>query len=905
MGVTDTFRTGSEHILAVFVRNVADQCQFYTIRGEWVNRQAGNARFAVSRFVDPNDLNDILPHLPDEEVTEDRMDCLFPIDAHAPRDAGAKVIKQMSLFHQAADAAFRKHAERIDRIYDIIAPIEESRDRTYMSLKDIAMKVLKTENPLEITQPLMWTIHKALSATQNVLWLLLSSRQNPIYEILPQQGLKYIHLVREWVREYQENIIQDVTNQVTVTHEPGWTAPTSPLNPIAAFVQKARFAIRQSRQTRPLSKTGFIGPSLTRSGVRESTFREIRLSKFDDNDKIIIHYLNVWATSAAVNKFTDLGSLGPMVLRATGMYEGFELDRPKGFTLLQEIGVITPWANRTIFKSRGLNLLGLEGDENAKLSRGALDVRAELGNQISAPKDSMEGLRKDWGDMPVFCIDSADTVDRDDGISLELVDDNSSTYWVHVHVANPSAFIAPDSAMAKHAAEVTESVYFPEKKHAMLSSEMIQDRLSLANDRPCITFSAKMSADGDALEKTITPGIVRNVHYYTPTMVGRGLGLIETDEKSHMVSLLNVGGRIPTQLTKDSDQASQALTDPEHIKALKKLFEIGTASFRKKIQNGAPDFYSTAIMKTMSPMVYAMRSAGKLSLIEDRSVRQFEGDPIISLQASTEIYSHISHMLSNLMVIAGDVCASWCSDRNIPIPYRGILRNPEPASSPEVFKRQVLEPKIAEYGHADRTDLRRYMRLVGQAHASAQPLPHFTLGLPAYCKITSPLRRYVDLYVHWQVEAAIRYESATGTSLVGRTDSDSHLPFSRAQVAEYAAETLQRERLMAMAKTSSRRHWTCQALFRALYFDEAPLPETFRVRVASGWKERFAPGWCEGWEFRALLEYGEPVERKGGWQVGDLWETRLEDVDPYSLKIIMEPIRLLSRERVEEKEVDG
>lgn len=848
--------------------------------------------------MDPNDLDEILPYLPAEEVTEEKIDRLHPVDVHAPRGAGAKVIEQMSLFHRATDAVFRQHAERINRLYEIIAPSEEFADRINMSLKDIAMKVLMKEDPSELTQPMLWAIHRAIAQSQNIISDQMNYRQNPIYEIYPRQGLKYIEQVRDWVREYQEEITQEKTNESMFSLDPALIESTRSPNPIATLVQKARVAIGQSRQTRPLSKSGFIGPSSIKIDVKENKgkpYRELKKQDFDDNEKVIIHYLDVWATSAYVNRYTNLESLGPMILRAIGMYEGFELGKSRGFTLLQELGVITPWEDRTVYKLRNLKLPGHD-DGFGEASRMLVDASIETQN--FEPKDSMEGLRKDWGNMPVFCIDSSETLEHDDGVSLELVESDPSVYWVHIHVANPSAFINPNSASARYAASLAESVYFPERKYPMLDPKVTRDRLGLANDRPCITFSARMSADGDMLEKKITPGIVRNIHYYTPQTVGQGLGLTPIDEESHSMSILTVGGHMPDQPVDKLKPTSKAVIDTEHIEVLRTLLKLGDAAYQKRVQAGVPDFLTSASSEETHPRVWLGKDeGGKYSQFQNRNVRRFEGDPIISLQTSTEFHGLVAKMVSNLMVIAGDVGGSWCSERNIPIPYRGVLRNPEPASSPEVFKREYLDPKIAKYGCAELVDLRRYMRLVGHTQVSDRPLYHFTLGLPAYCKATSPLRRYIDLYAHWQMEAAIRHEAATGTSLVGGSSTDdSYLPFSRAQVREFVETAMLRERKIKLAQSSSSRHWICQALFRALHFHEAALPETCEARVTHGRiLDGLHMGWWDLWNAKVRLMSSAAVSKEGGFRIGDVWETRLESVDPYDLQILMEPIRLLER----------
>ena len=870
------------------------------MQGAWVNREELGARWAVSRFVDPDDLNEILPYLPAEEVTVENMNLLHPIDVHAPRGAGAKVIEQMLRFQRATDAVFRQHAERINRLYEIIAPSQGHTDRVMMSLKDITMKVLMKEDPSELTQPMMWAVHRAVSESQNISYDVMTLRQKPIYEVFPQQGLKYIHQVRDWVREYQEKVIQEATNEPMSSSDLMLMESTLSHNPLATFVQKARLAIRESRQTRPLSKSGFIGPSSISIDVEGSSngkpYREVKKQEFDSQEKIIIHYLDVWTTSSYLNPGTNLASLGPIILRAVGMYEGLELNRSIGHTLLHELGVLMPWENKTVHAIRNLHLPGHD-DGSSEASRLLRDASSEAKN--FEPKDSMEGLRKDWGDMPVFCVDSARTVERDDGFSLELVENDPSAYWVHIHVANPSAFISPDSASARFAASLGESIYFPEKKYPMLNSKLTKDLFGLANNRPCITFSAKVSADGDTLEKKITPGIVRNVHYLTPQAVSLGLGLTEADgdPESESVSLLNVGGRVPIEPIDDLVQTSEALTDPEHISVLRKLYELVGAACQKRIQTGAPDFYKAVRLPRVYPTVYTGNcTGGDSSPIMSRNIRQFEGDPIISIQRHKESWGLIADMIMNTMIIAGNVSASWCAERNIPIPYRGIVRNHEPASSPEAFKRDVLDPKLAEYGSLETSDLRRYMRLVGLASVSDRPLEHIILGLAAYCKATSPLRRYIDMYTHWQIEAAIRHEAATGTSLVGSTD-ESYLPFSRAQVAEFVMSAWQRERKVATANNKTTRHWICQALFRAFHFNEATLPETVEVRTTLGRAlEDTQTGWWDLMDTKVRMSNSPAVAKAGGHMIGDVWEARLEGVDPYFYNVFVETIRLLARE---------
>lgn len=902
-GVTDIFQnhvylrrgdlvelsTKSEPILAIFVQNLVSQCQLYTMRGEWVHREVTLVKFAVSRFVHPDDLNDILPYLPANEVVEEKLNRLQPIAVNAPRDAGTKLLEKMAAFNQAADSVFRTHADRLNRAYELIAPWREQAGRTCKSLKEISMTVLQ-KDAAELTPPMLWAVHRALIAAQNITFDTMNFRQNPRYEIMPQQSLRSITLVREWVREFQENILEDVT--ASSTADLASLNEMRSQNPIAGFVKKARGTIQRSRLTRPLSVNGGIGPSSVKIKPIEpflKTYKDYLSGHFDENEKLIIRYLDAWVTSRYINAMSNLSSLGPMILRAVGLYDGLELDERIGYTFLQELGVITPWENRTVYKMRSLRL---PGHDTVSEETTRLRIKAKLSLGSFAPTDSMEILRKDWGDLPVFCIDSAETLERDDGVSLEPVEGSPSEYWVHIHVANPSAFLAPQSPIGQYAAQLTESVYFPERKYPMLDPSATSLYFSLDSGRPCLTFSARMSTNGDILEKKITPGRVQNVHYFTPNAVGRGLGIIASEE-SETASLLTVGGEIPA-MPKDLNPKTGEIPQPSHIDQLRTLADLGAASRRRRLRNGAHAFYSGDYSGATYPQVFLSKNVPRPFQVNSEIMRRFEGDPIITIKRETADSGQVGIIVSDLMVLAGEIAASWCSERGIPIPYRGLLRNPEPSESPEDFKRNIIDPTIVSNGRADLHDLLRYGELIGRTAISATPLEHLVLGLPAYCKATSPLRRYVDLYAHWQIEAALRHEAETGTTLAGSSD-DSYLPFPRQAVEDYAATALHSDKKIRFAKMAATRHWIVQALHRAFYFKEAPLPEFFKVR-ATGKTVGFSTGFMTWLNIKCQLPHSEGSMREGGCKRGDVWEARLRLVDPYHVNIQMEMVRLLERD---------
>ena len=92
-------------------------------------------------------------------------------------------------------------------------------------------------------------------------------------------------------------------------------------------------------------------------------------------------------------------------------------------------------------------------------------------------------------------------------------------------------------------------------------------------------------------------------------------------------------------------------------------------------------------------------------------------------------------LVMECMLAAGEAIARFAEDNNIPIPY---------ACQPEPEEIQHPEKPSEHYAY------RRHFK--ASRHATA-PDSHFGLGLPYYTRVTSPLRRYLDLVVHQQLRA--------------------------------------------------------------------------------------------------------------------------------------------------------
>lgn len=838
-----------------------------------------------------------MPYLPDFEIAEDELNTLQALDSQVPRATGGNIIRKMIFFNQATHNITRDYSGRLNRAHEIMSHPTE---RSHLTLREIATKVLQKDDPKELTECMLCAVHRAIWQSEHFLMNSAMFRMNnakhrlhTIWDVRSKDDANSLGKVREWMREYNEAL---VNNNGKRELDPTDTAAGTrrQTNPFPNFFEMARSIIQESRRTRLVTHSGSIGPSLVKikpTEPRGAVWKERLSNKFTKDELMIIRFLIDWGTRDTLGKTPSFFSTGSMILRYMGMYENLPLDQSTSHVLLQELGIIPPWFNRASVQPA----FPLPSHHVDPLTD-RLYLQASKSTSGFLMEDSMEGFRKDWGNLEVFCIDDAYAHEIDDGISLEEIDGSSSTFWVHIHIANPSAFLGPNSAMGQYAEHLAQSVYFPEKVYSLLPRRITQKHFSLANNRPCMTISAKMTTVGEIVDTQISHGILRNVTYVTPEVLQSEL---EPDRIPDIRDVeVTVGGEMPSKPIKPK---SPPLTTSQKS-TLRKLSELGLERRRRIHQE------SGLLMKALSLeakiTVYFGSMDDKPSLYHlfwGKSYR-YEGDPIIRyknqvLLNSMENTEFLSNQLvSDMMLIAGEVGALWCSKRNIPIPYRGTIERQDPVESPESFKKRVIDPAVKKDGYASVRDVRRHGKLLGRNVRSVWPIKHRFLGLEVYSQLTSPLRRYADLMSHWQIEAAIRHESRTGISLIGSTDG-SYLPFSRPEVQRFIDHISTREVVANQMNHMTMRLWTSQVLFRAFHFKEAPLPDTFQVECeyVTGYEDRKGIGIIKEFDIHCGFLENSVTRCAGGIGQGDCWEVKITKIDCYRGDVLTEVVKLIKK----------
>lgn len=879
--VVELSQAGREPVLAVFVQQLDTESQFFSVNGRWAHSVLKRISFVIQGCIDPALVQPLVPFLP---TTQENVNPKGEI--HVPRELSSPVVAALERMTHDAEDIYRTNASALDTAYTVLA--DEKRTRM-MTLTQIAKALLAPDDPVWKPSPAaLLAVRKVLN--HNEYRFRSDSRTHRltnVFAIRPKTDVKTVETVHEWIRDYRECLALAAADR-----KGAFQARTKGALYIHDFLAKARRLIAQSRQDREPDHGG-VGPVKT-SFFEGTTLKATWGEKFTSTDQQIISFLQAWALT---DQFAGMGGLHaacaglisasdcyrPGVVRDEGTAEDNlnSIRQATGLLFLQEIGVVSPHENRALYDEQ-LMLPTVRLSRNLEL----LNNKAELTRRNPDFRDSMANFRRDWGSTTVYCIDDVGAKEIDDGISIERVKDSKNEFWIHVHVANPTAFFDKTHTLSGLAAHMTETVYTPERTYPMLPNWANHEHFSLDRDRPAITFSSRINSVGSVLETKIQHGIIRNVISITPSEVAKLLG---DDSIPHSTRLV-VGGEVPR-----SEERSPPNISPHQLEELRDLYTAAQALWEGRKAAGGMRFNSNSI----NVQVYESAGAAGLTWLPPsvERARFVRGDPIIEYtntmpKETMQLTIGPRNIVEEMMMLAGRSAAEWCTERHIPVMYRGTVNPPSREEMPLEELQSLVHAHHAKHGNLPQILATRLMRAMGRAIPHSSPLPHKIIGVPGYVKVTSPLRRFGDMIAHWQIEAAIRYEAQTGKQFNGVDASvlaRKVLAFSPKQMQESIIMLSPRERIITMAKRHSTNFWASQAFLRAFKYHEAPLPEVFRLQVQLVQPGRGSIG--------PLSEYGLAafMREEEGVQQGDEWEVMLDRVDVFARCVFVKPLRLVHR----------
>lgn len=349
-------------------------------------------------------------------------------------------------------------------------------------------------------------------------------------------------------------------------------------------------------------------------------------------------------------------------------------------------------------------------------------ARLEFPPQVmeEAKKVSEQGLdqaeaarRLDLRDTVIFTIDSADTKDIDDAISLKPT---ANGYELGVHIADVSHYVKPNSALDKEAFDRGTSIYYADKVIPMLPKELSNGICSLNPQEDRLAFSClmKLSKDGELLDYSFHKTLIRSCVKGVYSEINRILA-----------------GEQDEELKSKYQVCYQTIFDMERL---------ADVLIQNRIKRGSPELETT-----------------ESKLIMD------ENGMCIDVQVRHAGKSEA--MIEEFMLMANQCAARLGREKDLPFVYR--VHEDPPLEKVDFFREamgkmgvslpqftdikpvHMAEVLRAEHGKPLFPVVNRLvLRSMAKAKYATEPIGHFGLVLKDYAHFTSPIRRYPDLTIH-------------------------------------------------------------------------------------------------------------------------------------------------------------
>ena len=346
------------------------------------------------------------------------------------------------------------------------------------------------------------------------------------------------------------------------------------------------------------------------------------------------------------------------------------------------------------------------------------DVLEEAHAYDNAVIDQAEAAKRlDLRAIPTFTIDSAETKDIDDAISLQKLADG---YELGVHIADVSHYVRPGSALDTEAFERATSIYYADKVIPMLPTQLSNGICSLNQGEERLAFSCLMRLDEQGnissykFVKTVICSRVKGVYKEINA-------LLAPEEGADLSELQAKYAAVADQL-------------PVMDELYRKRMEL-----RKK--RGGMDIEST-----------------EAKFILDENGRCID---IVKRERGTS-----ECMIEEFMLLANQCAANAGRTNKVPFVYR-VHEAPD-AEKMEKLSATLLACGLnAKFKNPIPTQLELaalldetrgqpiqipvhtgILRSMQKARYAPQPLGHYGLVLADYAHFTSPIRRYPDLAIH-------------------------------------------------------------------------------------------------------------------------------------------------------------
>ncbi|KAI0090148.1 hypothetical protein BDY19DRAFT_888251 [Irpex rosettiformis] len=491
---------------------------------------------------------------------------------------------------------------------------------------------------------------------------------------------------------------------------------------VTAFLEKARQIIA-SKPSSPSSMSSVF------TVVPHPTI------SFTEDDQAIIQFMKNFLRAKRSIQTDPHRSSTFTIMRLLGLNPDRVLNDDLVHAFLVDIGALSPW---TELRTIGAEVEAIPIFKNVTYE--GVNVPQCPGPDEFYPRDIVAHLRHDFGDAPVYVIDDATAKELDDGLSIERDTEDDGCYWLHVHIADPTALLHPMHEFSKQARHLNSSRYFICNTESMLPPSLVHQGISLgsgASPQKTLTFSAKVDQSGDIVDYAVCPGIVRNVQVVTYTEVNEVLGNPSRFDRFPFGQppAIGISPRKPH------------VFEARHVEDLRAMDEVRRRLTRRAREGGALAAISDSAL-------ISVQNTNFPESTDHSRPHFFFGDPHITYTLESGFLTMAQRTVAEAMKAAGRVASMFFRDRGVPALRRHL---PRPVSSDSKAFLQLLSRRN-EYSEVSLTDLYESKINITPGGYTLESKGHWSMAIPdgeGYVRVTSPLRRYSDLIHHWQVKYAL------------------------------------------------------------------------------------------------------------------------------------------------------
>ncbi|CAB9502642.1 Ribonuclease II, chloroplastic/mitochondrial [Seminavis robusta] len=509
----------------------------------------------------------------------------------------------------------------------------------------------------------------------------------------------------------------------------------------------------------------------TQVGVKGSPVQLQRMVAHLDSrgnqQKFLLRDLETWDTDS-------VRRLKHQVKRGSGLQVLAEMKWKRttqgAFELLVAIGAWGKHEDLALLRS-GFSLRF--NDQELQAAENAASNQRDLDEEL--------GLRQDLRHLKVFTIDSAETSEIDDGLSLEKYTDKdgSEQQRIWIHIADAERWVEQGSELYDIARRRVTSLYLPQFSIPMLPPKANDDLMSLTTkkDAYALSLAVELNDDGSIDESTlmVTPSLIRVSYRLTyeevDEMLEEGIGYSEEWE---------LGGLLDKATTRRNYRIRRGSSEG----LVQRPIPQKTISISP--DESAPDGIDIKVSVQATHNSGANQTFGA-EAGESSSSQQ-------SLSTIVEPLSSAHTLVTECMILAGEAIGTWKlrNEKSWPdvdeetgegfrnelrLPFRG-QRKPDYAS--RARERQVMM-QLMEYNTGDGYCHAWYCRrFLSPVKVTEHCAPHAGLGLSSYVQWTSPIRRKQDLMVHCAVKRWLRRQRIQELILEGK--SLEHLNLSKRDI---------------------------------------------------------------------------------------------------------------------------